>query len=219
MNHPYTLYFIAGRQDFFQHKNPELALLDCLEQALKAGITCYQFRDKGEKSFAQQKNKQIALAQKARKLCAQYQIPFIINDEPELAIATNADGIHIGQEDGDPKHIKQSLESALKKTIILGQSTNKLEEALKAQQNPSVDYLGIGPIYATQSKKDSKTPCGANIIQTLKNHHITKPIIAIGGITEQTAQELRKKGADGIAIISAITQSNNKSATIKALLK
>lgn len=98
------LYFIAGTQDM-RHLSGDPAenLLKILKQALESGISCFQFRDKGQFSLAAQPKAQADLAQKCCRLCHNYQIPFTMNDDVELGLAVGADGIHIGQSDGDVK--------------------------------------------------------------------------------------------------------------------
>ena len=208
------LYFIAGSQDY-RHLagDPAQQLLNSLEQALANGIPCFQFRDKGVFSLEKSPQEQKKLALKCRDLCRHYQVPFIINDNLALALAINADGIHLGQTDLDIKLAQEKIS----KPFILGLSINNLEQALKSQSLEKVDYLGVGPIFPTSSKDDAAPAVGIGLIHQLNKHNITKPLVAIGGITEQNISLLTQCKIAGIAVISAIIQSKNMPQTIKSL--
>lgn len=209
------LYFIAGTQDVSHLAgDPADNLLNVLEQALQSGITCYQFREKGAKSLKDPAACK-ALAIRCRDLCRQYKVPFVIDDNVDLAVEIGADGVHVGQTDMPPEQVKQRIGG----NCFVGTSVNTLEQGLAAQANPFVDYFGTGPIFPTQSKEDPKPVVGVEFISTIRSHGIDKPIVAIGGVTAETAAFLRTKGADGVAIISAITRSNNIPQTVKELLK
>lgn len=209
------LYFIAGTQDVSHLAgDPADNLLNVLEQALQSGITCYQFREKGAKSLKDPTACK-ALAIRCRDLCRQYKVPFVIDDNVELAVDIGADGVHVGQTDMPPEQVKQRVGG----NCFVGTSVNTLEQGLSAQANPFVDYFGTGPIFPTQSKEDPKPVVGVEFISTIRSLGIDKPIVAIGGVTAETAAFLRTKGADGVAIISAITRSHNIPQTVKELLQ
>ncbi|TCK01994.1 thiamine-phosphate diphosphorylase [Volucribacter psittacicida] len=211
-----SLYFVAGSQDF-RHLagNPCEHFLNTLNQALQAGISCFQFRDKGQFSLATQPLQQKQLAIQCRDLCRQYQVPFIINDDVELAIEIDADGIHVGQTDTPIAQIKRKID----RPFILGLSINTLSQALASDNNPDIDYFGVGPIFPTQSKEDPKPVVGLNFIQQLRQAGIKKPIVAIGGIKHpQDCRHLRQTGANGVAVISALTQSPNIAQSVQQLL-
>ncbi|MGY4675576.1 thiamine phosphate synthase [Ursidibacter arcticus] len=209
------LYFIAGSQDCCHLQgNAADNLVAVLEEALKAGITCFQFRDKGKLSLEQFPEQQIALAIKCRDLCRQYNVPFIINDNVELALAIDADGIHVGQSDMNPKAIRARTD----KPLIIGLSVNKMEEAVFSNAVDEIDYFGIGPIFPTQSKEDPKPVAGMGFIQQLRNAGITKPLVAIGGVKEDSVEQLIAYGADGVAVISAITHSKQIAKTVDSFL-
>ncbi|NBI40977.1 thiamine phosphate synthase [[Haemophilus] felis] len=209
------LYFIAGTQDVSHLAgDPADNLLNVLEQALQSGITCYQFREKGAKSLKDPAACK-ALAIRCRDLCRQYNVPFVIDDNVDLAVDIGADGVHVGQADMPPEQVKQRVGG----NCFVGTSVNTLEQGLSAQANPFVDYFGTGPIFPTQSKEDPKPVVGVEFISTIRSLGIDKPIVAIGGVTAETAAFLRTKGADGVAIISAITRSHNIPQTVKELLQ
>ncbi|MBF0785718.1 thiamine phosphate synthase [Muribacter muris] len=199
------LYFIAGTQDM-RHLSGDPAdnLLNILRQALESGISCFQFRDKGQFSLAAQPKAQADLAKKCRRLCHDYQIPFIMNDDVELGLAVGADGIHIGQSDGN---VKQIIERLKKQNLIFGLSINTLEQLQHYRHYDAIDYFGIGPIFPTASKLDHSAALGVDFLDNLPRLAIDKPCVAIGGINTANAARLRQSGIDGLAVISAITQA------------
>ncbi|PJG81903.1 thiamine phosphate synthase [Caviibacterium pharyngocola] len=210
-----SLYFVAGSQDC-RHLAGNRAenLIYILLQALESGITCFQFRDKGRFSLEQDPAAQKLLAIRCRDLCRRYGVPFIVNDDVELALAIGADGIHVGQSDMKVKEIRAKSD----RTLIVGLSVNKLHEALADNDSAEIDYFGIGPIFPTQSKEDPKPAVGPQFLAELRQAGVDKPLVAIGGINQQDAAQLRALGADGVAVISAITQSTNISQTVKEFL-
>ncbi|GAA7374166.1 thiamine phosphate synthase [Helicobacter pylori] len=209
------LMFVAGSQDFCHikgSKNDRInALLDTLELALQSKITAFQFRQKGDLALQDPiEIKQLAL--ECQKLCQKYGAPFIVNDEVKLALELKADGVHVGQED-------MAIEEVItlcKKRQFIGLSVNTLEQALKVCHLDGVAYLGVGPIFPTQSKKD-KQVVGVELLKKIRDSGVKKPLIAIGGITIHNAPQLREYG--GIAVISAIAQAKDKALAVEKLLK
>lgn len=208
------LYFVAGTQDC-RHlgDNPADNLLSVLKQALEGGITCFQFRDKGKFSLENSPTEQRALAIKCRDLCRRYNVPFIVDDNVDLALEIEADGIHVGQSDTPVKTIRARTH----KPLIIGWSVNRLDEAKIGEELFEIDYFGIGPIFPTQSKENPKPTLGMAFIQTLRKAGITKPLVAIGGVKLEHVKTLRKYGADGVAVITAITQANDIKVATQAL--
>ncbi|GAA7113961.1 thiamine phosphate synthase [Helicobacter pylori] len=189
-------------------------LLDALELALQSKITAFQFRQKGD--LALQDPIEIKrLALECQKLCQKYGTPFIVNDEVKLALELKADGVHVGQEDMAIEEVM----TLCKKRQFIGLSVNTLEQALKACHLDGVAYLGIGPIFPTQSKKDIKQVVGVELLKKIRDSGVKKPLIAIGGITTDNAPQLRECGVNGIAVISAIAQAKDKALAVEKLLK
>jgi len=203
-----SVYFIAGTQNC---ENKDLILT--LEQALEAGITCFQLREKGEESLASDKEQLKELALECKKLCKTYEIPFIINDYVHLAVEVDADGVHVGQEDLD---IYETI-NRVGENKIIGLSTNTKEEIKKVQNLKSIDYLGLGPVFSTESKTDHNPSLGIKGLTRIIQQGKPVPIVAIGGINEENIGKVLKTDIDGVAIISAITISNNINKTIKKL--
>lgn len=185
-------YLVFGTQDCIHHEP-----LTLLEQALQAGITCVQLREKGPKSL--QENKRIEFAKECQALCQQYQVPFFVNDDLALAIAVNADGIHVGQEDISVEQIRKHAPK-----LLIGLSVHtkaQVERAIKQK----VDYVGIGPIYETTTKKDG-IQSSPDFLKEICQQYSQLPVVAIGGIDGENQRALRQMGASGIAVVSAITK-------------
>ena len=190
------LYLVMGSINCTQ--SPEKVLTS----AIAGGITLFQFREKGIGALTGQAYYQ--LAQRLQHICREHNIPFIVNDDIELAIALDADGIHVGQEDIPADQIRARLGP----NKIIGVSAHSVAEAKQAIQD-GADYLGIGPIYPTTSKADAKAVQGTSTITALKNHQIHIPLVGIGGIHADNAEPTLTAGADGIAVISAIAGQDN----------
>jgi thiamine-phosphate diphosphorylase len=167
-------------------------LYEQIKEALENGVTCVQLREKNldEASFIEE-------AKKISVLCRQYNIPFIVNDNVNVAIASNADGIHIGQEDMGLKDVRKIVGE----NMIIGISAHTVEEAKFAQEN-GADYIGIGAVFETSTKNDVevipyekvKSICDA----------VDMPKVAIGGINAENILKLKGSGIDGVAVVSAI---------------
>ncbi len=180
--------------------------LSVLEDALKAGITIFQLREKGNEPLMGKELEQFARA--CRSLCKQYGVPFIVNDDVDLALKIDADGIHVGQDDTPIEEIREKFQHK-----IIGVSVHNKEEMVKAVEG-GADYVGIGPIFETKSKSDAKKPSGVSFLHHARTLYPEFPIVAIGGITEQNASQVIQAGADGVAVISAICNSKNINETI-----
>lgn len=198
------VYFIMGSPNC--RKSPA----EVLTEAIEGGITLFQFREKGEGALTG--NAKYKLAKELQQICQQHQIPFIVNDDLELALQLDADGVHIGQED-EPVHIVREKIGAEK---ILGVSVHTMEEAVAAKQE-GADYYGIGPVFPTATKKDAKPSQGTKLIEKLRIEGFTIPIVGIGGITSDNAACVIEAGADGVSVITAISHAESPLEAAKAL--
>lgn len=198
-----AVYFIMGTENCKEEP------LKVLEEALKAGITFFQYREKGQNALKGEAYEEFA--KKCHDLCKEYKVPFIVNDDVELAIKLDADGIHIGQDDRGLEEIREQFVGK-----IIGVSVHTHEE-IKAAVLGGADYVGIGPIYETKSKLDAKAPAGVNFLQSVRANYPKFPIVAIGGISTENAHLVFQAGADGVAVISTICESVNRVATVKKL--
>ena len=198
-----NVYFIMGSPNCIN--NP----VEVLQEAIDGGITLFQFREKGEGALTG--NEKYALAKELQRICQAHQIPFIVNDDIELAIAIDADGVHIGQEDEPIQIVRERIGSK-----ILGISVHTIEEAEMARKE-GADYFGIGPIFPTLTKKDARSTQGTTLIQALRANGCTTPIVGIGGITTENAATVIKAGADGVSVITAISHAESPLLVAKTL--
>ncbi len=173
---------------FLNGRNP----VKLTDEILRAGTKAIQLRakDYGTKDF-------IDLAQKISTTCRKHNALLIINDRLDVALAADADGLHIGQDDMPVKTARQLMPM----DKIIGVSASSLDEAIKAKKD-GADYLGVGAIYATPSKPDAKVT-GKEMIQDIKDK-TGLPIVAIGGINIDNCRDIIDAGADSIAVISAV---------------
>lgn len=167
-------------------------LYEQVEAALRGGVTCVQLREKelDEDAFLRE-------AKELCALCRRYGVPFIVNDNVDIAIACGADGIHVGQEDMAAGEVRKRVGE----DMILGVSVHTVEEARRAVEN-GADYLGLGAVFPTSTKTDVdqmsnetlRAICGA----------VEVPITAIGGLNRSNILQLSGSGVDGVALVSAI---------------
>lgn len=167
-------------------------LYDQVEKALKGGVTFVQLREKDldENAF-------LAEAKEIQALCRSWGVPFVINDNVELAVAIDADGVHVGQSDMEAGDVRAMIGP----DKILGVSTQTVEQA-RAAQARGADYLGVGAVFATGSKADA-VEVEHEVVREICQA-VDIPAIAIGGITVDNVKELAGSGLSGIAVISAI---------------
>lgn len=186
-NNYLELYAVTDR-----HWLGNQTLLEQVQEALDGGATCIQLREKqlDEENFLKE-------AIEIQKLCKEYHVPFIVNDNVDIAKTMHADGIHVGQSDMEALDVRKELG----KDVILGVSAQTVEQAKKAEAH-GADYLGVGAVFPTGSKDDADDVSH----ETLKAicEAVSIPVIAIGGITQDNVKELAGSGIVGIAVISAI---------------
>lgn len=163
-----------------------------VEKAIKGGATFIQLREKklDEGSFLEE-------AKEIQKLCKEYNVPFVINDNVEIAKEINADGVHVGQSDKEAQNVREILGD----DKIIGVSAQTVEQALLAEKH-GADYLGVGAVFKTGSKDDAEEVSHDELERICKA--VSIPVIAIGGITHNNVKELAGRGIVGIAVISAI---------------
>lgn len=167
-------------------------LADQVEEALKGGVTFVQLREKDldEERFLEE-------AKEIKELCRRYQVPFVINDNVDIAQAVDADGVHVGQSDMEAGDVR----ARLGQDKIIGVSAQTVEQALLAESR-GADYLGVGAVFATGSKADASEVDHETVKAICQAVHI--PVIAIGGITRENVGALAGTGVCGAAVISAI---------------
>ncbi|MGN1266646.1 MAG: thiamine phosphate synthase [Dorea sp.] len=167
-------------------------LYEQVEKAIKGGATFIQLREKelAEDEFLEE-------AKEIKKLCAAHKVPFVINDNVEIALAMDADGVHVGQSDMEAGDVREKLGP----NKIIGVSAQTVEQALLAEKS-GADYLGVGAVFPTGSKDDADDVSHETLKEICKAVHI--PVIAIGGISKKNVLELSGTGICGIAVISAI---------------
>lgn len=181
-----------------------------VRECLEGGATIIQIREKklSEEKFLEE-------AKEIQSLCKEFNVPFIVNDNINIAAKIKADGVHVGQEDMDAKKVR----TMLGENAILGVSASTVEEALKAEKD-GADYLGVGAVFNTSTKDDADSVS----FDTLKEicNSVSIPVVAIGGISASNILELKGSGIDGVSVISAIFASDDiKEATknLKELAK
>lgn len=188
-------------QDHFSHT-------DLTELAVEGGADTIQFRQKIGST-----REMIETAGRMKKMCAEVGAAFIVNDRIDIAIAVEADGVHLGQDDF-PAPLARKLLGDQK---IIGGSAATIEEARKCLSD-GVDYIGFGPVYPTGSKDDAGPVSGLQILRRVIRE-IPLPIIAIGGVSEENIPEIMQAGAHGIAVISAVCCQKDPRHATEILLK
>ncbi|MPM35400.1 Thiamine-phosphate synthase [bioreactor metagenome] len=182
-----------------------LSLYQQVELALKNGATCVQLREKELDGDAF-----LAEATALAKLCKEYGVPFIVNDNVEIAIKSGADGIHVGQEDMLAADVRAQVGNGM----IVGVSAHTVAEALEAVKN-GADYLGLGAVFSTSTKSD----VDLMPFETLRAicAAVDVPTVAIGGISGENILHLSGSGVDGVAVVSAIFGAEDPGAATAAL--
>ncbi|WP_461810693.1 thiamine phosphate synthase [Faecalimonas sp.] len=167
-------------------------LLEQVECALNGGATCIQLREKelGEDEFLSE-----ALA--IKQLCQKYRVPLLINDNVDIAVRCDADGVHVGQCDMEVGKVR----SLLGDDKIIGVSARTMEQALEAEE-AGADYLGVGAVFSTKTKLDANTISHKTLREICNAVKI--PVVAIGGINKENILELSGSGVAGVALVSAI---------------
>lgn len=197
-----NLYLVTDRH-WLANRNLE----DDVEKAILGGVTMVQLREKNidNDSF-------IELAKKVKQVCNKYKVPFIINDNLEVALAVDSDGIHIGQDDLPASLVRQKIGP----NKILGVSAHNLDEAIAAKK-AGATYLGAGAMFSTTTK-DNTTNLSIEQLQTITKN-VDIPVVAIGGINYDNCLSLKNCNLAGIAVVSAIMAATNISEATSNLKK
>jgi thiamine-phosphate pyrophosphorylase len=192
-NIDYSLYLVTDR-GLARGKST----LDIVKAAVSGGVTCVQLREKhcSTREFIEQ-----ALA--IKNFLEARQVPLIINDRLDVALAVAADGVHLGQND-------MPLVTARKITgpsMLIGISAESVQDAVAAETG-GADYLGVSPVYATPTKTDTAPPLGLEGLREIRQR-VKIPLVGIGGLNKSNAAEAIRNGADGVAVVSAIVSADD----------
>lgn len=181
------------------------SLRDVVEESLRGGVTMLQLREKSlaEPAF-------LAEARELQALCRDYHVPFIVNDNVDIALAMDADGVHVGQSDMEAGDVRAKLGP----DKIIGVSAQTVAQALQAEAH-GADYLGVGAVFPTGSKADAKE-VEWDVLREICQA-VSIPVVAIGGITQENVTELAGTGICGVAVISAIYAQEDIPAAAKNL--
>lgn len=183
------------------------SLLDVVAQAVRGGVASVQLREKDltTRAFVEE-------AVAVKKLLVPHRIPLIINDRIDVALASNADGVHIGQKDM-PYATARRL---MGKKAIIGLSVETWED-VEVSEKLDVDYIGVSPVFATPTKTDTKEPWGLHGLRKIKafSRH---PLVAIGGINAENARAVVDAGADCLAVVSAICSADDPARATRKIL-
>ena len=186
---------------------PGRNLFDAVEEALQAGVTLVQYREKNGPGKG--------MLEKARRLislCHNYNVPLLVNDRLDIALLSGADGVHLGQDDIPVAEARRLAGE----DFLIGATAHNVEEALAAEA-AGVDYLGCGAVFATHTKKDT-VPLGLDGLQAIRQAvHI--PIAGIAGITTENYQQVLGTGADGVAVVSGILGTDSISDAVTRFLR
>ncbi len=198
----WKVYVIADRQAAGNR-----SLQDLVKSAIFGGANVIQLRDKNSSDREMVKD-----AINLLKITRASQVPLIINDRIDVAAEVQAEGVHLGQEDGNYIFARK----ALGRNAIIGRSTHSPEQALKAQ-NDGFDYIGVGPVFTTPTKP-SYTAVGLDLVR-FATSNIQIPFVAIGGIDEKNALEIKSAGARTVAVVRAVMSANDPKLATENLCK
>lgn len=175
-----------------------------VEQALDGGVTVVQVRDPHASA------RELVALTRAVLTVVSGRVPVIVNDRVDVAVAAGADGVHVGQSDLDPVSVR-----AIAPDLIVGLSVTTLPEAVAAQEQP-VDYLGAGPVFATPTKSDAAAPIGVDGLAAICAAS-SLPVLAIGGLSAEDSPAVRRAGAAGVCVVSALCAADDPRSAAAAL--
>lgn len=199
----YSLYLVTDRSLCGSR-----SLLSIVEEAVAGGVSCVQLREKNldSRRFVEQ-------AKALRSLLQPLDIPLIINDRVDVALASGAAGVHLGQSD---MHIRDAR-PLLGETFIIGISAETVDDAVAAERE-GANYIGISPVFSTTTKKDIAQPLGLEGVSRIREL-VEIPLVGIGGISEHNAADVINHGADGVAVVSAIVSADSPARTSASILQ
>jgi len=199
------------RLDLYLVTDPDLTagrpLLQVVAAALEGGVTAVQLRDKRAAP-----RDLLALGAEMRRMTLRHQATFIVNDRVDLALALDADGVHVGAEDLPPLEARRLAP----RPRLVGVSAGTVREALSAER-AGADYLGAGPVFATATKADAGEPIGLDGLAAIASA-VRIPVVGIGGIDSGNASSVIEAGAAGVAVISAIMGAGDPAAAAREIL-
>lgn len=198
-------YFIAGTPDIPQGET----LKAVVQQALDAGITAFQYREKGQNALTGQA--MIAMAKDLQKMCQAHHVPFIVDNDIALAKTLQADGVHVGQTDTPADQVAAQIGYQM----FLGLSCHTKAQIQAANQIPAVSYIGTGAIYPSPSKAQAPVIGVVGLRELVQVSQ--KPIVAIGGINEDNINQLPATGVAGASVISMIARSHDIAHTVQVM--
>jgi thiamine-phosphate pyrophosphorylase len=180
--------------------SPKNNILRIIEKAIDGGVDIVQLRSK-----VLTDNELIRIGTAIRSLTSRKRRLFFVNDRIDLALMLKADGVHIGQDDVSVKEVRR-LCHRLGERMYIGKSTHSFTQAIKTARE-DVDYIGVGPIYSTPTKKDY-IPVGLSLINKVKSR-ISKPFVCIGGINQNNIDKVVSRGAERVAVVRAISAARD----------
>jgi len=203
MNAAYETYLVT-QQDLSAGRTTE----EIVDGALAGGIDAVQVREKHRGA-----DEQLRLARALREPTAAADVPLIVNDRVDVAVAADADGVHLGDDDLPIDVAREQLAEE----AVIGRSVSTVEDAVAAE-DAGADYLGVGAIYSTGSKDvdDDEHEIGLDVVAAIDDA-VDIPFVGIGGVTPERAPDVAAAGADGVAVISAITRADDPEAATRAL--
>ena len=196
-----SLYLVTDKSDDVEK------FLNTIEEAIKGGVTVVQIREKTAETLDFYN-----LALKVKEITTKYNVPLIINDRVDVALAIDAEGVHVGQSDM-PCDVTRKL---IGEDKILGVSAATIDEAKKAEKD-GADYIGTGAVFPTATKDDAPSITKQDLKDVVDSINI--PVVAIGGITLENASQLKDTGIAGLSVVSAIMSAENPKKASQDLLK
>ena len=195
-----SLYLVTDKSDDVEK------FLNTIEEAIKGGVTVVQIREKTAETLDFYN-----LALKVKEITTKYNVPLIINDRVDVALAIDAEGVHVGQSDM-PCDVTRKL---IGEDKILGVSAATIDEAIKAEKD-GADYIGTGAVFPTATKDDAPSITKQDLKDVVDSINI--PVVAIGGITLENASQLKDTGIAGLSVVSAIMSAENPKKASQDLL-